>query len=172
MSTGKRRQTLYRMFDADNQLLYVGVSMNVAQRFAAHRSSKRWWGDINRIDLEHFASRREVLAAEAHAIRTEAPLYNVQYATRPLAVAAGTPRETVQLIDGLTQHEHAVREISLHRRALEAELEEARTEEREAIVAALDSGMKQVQVCALTGYTREHVRRIAIAVRDGRATGT
>jgi len=169
---GNPRQVLYRMFDADDALLYVGVSMNVAQRFAAHRSDKQWWGDIARITLSHFATRREVLVAEATAIREERPLYNVQHATRVLAAVGATPTETAQRIGALADDERELYEASQHRRAVEAELEAARAEERQAVVQALDDGMKQAQVCEITGYTREHIRRIALAIREERATGT
>lgn len=165
-------QVLYRMFDADDGLLYVGISMNVAQRFAAHRSDKQWWGDITRIALEHFATRQEVLAAEHHAIRSEHPRYNVQHTPRTLVAVAGTVAETAERIDAMDETHRELYAASQHRRALEIELEESRSEEREAIVAALDAGMKQAQVCEITGFTREHVRRIAIAIREERATGT
>ena len=44
--------------------------------------------------------------------------------------------------------------------------EEARLAERAAILAALESGIKQVDVVNITGYTREHVRRLAEAERE------
>lgn len=47
--------------------------------------------------------------------------------------------------------------------------ETARLAVRAAIVAALDDGMRQVDVAAITGYTREHVRRLADAEREARA---
>lgn len=42
----------------------------------------------------------------------------------------------------------------------------ARAAERTAILAALESGMRQVDVVAITGYTREHVRRLAETARS------
>lgn len=44
--------------------------------------------------------------------------------------------------------------------------EEARLAERAAIYAALEDGMRQVDVVAVTGYTREHVRRLDAAERE------
>lgn len=43
---------------------------------------------------------------------------------------------------------------------------EARAAERAAIVAALDAGLRQVDVVKITGWTRETVRRLADAERE------
>lgn len=40
--------------------------------------------------------------------------------------------------------------------------------QRRAIVAALDSGAKQVEIVAVTGFTREYIRRIALEERAAR----
>lgn len=74
-----------------------------------------------------------------------------------------------------TPEERQLRTMSARRKRLDAQLATARAEERDAIVAALDSGMRQVQVVAITGFTREYIRRIK-AERDSpspdaRATG-
>lgn len=74
--------TLYRLFSADNQLLYVGVAGNPGRRFEQHAGEKPWWGEVAITELEHFATREEALAAERVAIRDEAPLYNVVHSIR------------------------------------------------------------------------------------------
>lgn len=76
MSNGT--STLYRFFDIDKRLLYVGISLRPWQRFLEHRSLKVWWQDAESIRLEHFATRKEAAKAELHAIKTEQPLFNVQ----------------------------------------------------------------------------------------------
>jgi hypothetical protein len=48
---------LYRMFDADGNLLYVGCTMNILSRTSTHVYVKPWAGDIALIRLEHFADR-------------------------------------------------------------------------------------------------------------------
>lgn len=53
--------------------------------------------------------------------------------------------------------EARLRLASARRKRLEA----ARLQERAAIVAALEAGMRQVDVVAITGFTREHIRRLA-----------
>lgn len=70
------RTALYRHWNAADDLLYVGISMNVARRTCAHSERSHWYDDIARISVEWFDGRREALEAEAHAIRSERPLWN------------------------------------------------------------------------------------------------
>ena len=74
-----------------------------------------------------------------------------------------------------TPEERTLRTASARRKRLDAQLVAARTDERAAILAALDSGMRQVQVVSITGFTREYIRRIkaeASGSPESRATGT
>ena len=69
--------TLYRHYNEDDVLLYVGVSMRVLLRTVAHARSSSWFKDVNYITLEHFVDRTSVLAAEAKAIGLEDPKHNI-----------------------------------------------------------------------------------------------
>jgi hypothetical protein len=75
---------LYRFFDADDRLLYIGISLSAVQRAAGHRHRQPWWDDVARMDVEHFpdVTRDEILRIEREAIRTERPLHNVVHAVR------------------------------------------------------------------------------------------
>lgn len=68
--------SLYRMRDAAGRLLYVGITTRGGQRISQHRRSQPWWPDVARIDVDHFDSIAEAVAAEETAIRTERPAYN------------------------------------------------------------------------------------------------
>lgn len=72
----KRPTTLYRLFGVEDELLYVGVSANIGQRFENHASEKDWWSHVHHITVAHFPDRSDALAAEKMAIRDEGPLYN------------------------------------------------------------------------------------------------
>jgi hypothetical protein len=69
---------LYRHFDKDDNLLYVGISLSALHRLSGHKKESRWFGLIGRIQIEHFPSRKAALAAEARAIRREKPAYNIR----------------------------------------------------------------------------------------------
>lgn len=68
---------LYRLFNDDNVLLYVGVSKSTIRRLAEHNSTT-WWLDVASMTVEHFTDRAAALAAESVAVKTEAPLHNVR----------------------------------------------------------------------------------------------
>ncbi|MFD6684209.1 GIY-YIG nuclease family protein [Micromonospora parva] len=73
---------LYRMYDAADLLLYIGVTCNPQQRWDHHRTSSAWWPQAVRKELTTFPDRASALAAETAAILAETPKYNV----------AGNPR--------------------------------------------------------------------------------
>ncbi|MEV5211372.1 GIY-YIG nuclease family protein [Micromonospora sp. NPDC053740] len=92
---------LYRFFDRTDTLLYVGITVDIGARFHDHRSKKPWWMNSARIEIEHFGTRDEALAAEAQAIRKERPLYNVTHndlvnlPSQPPASAAALDPESI-----------------------------------------------------------------------------
>lgn len=69
---------LYRFFDADGRLLYVGMSYRIEKRLDKHRVAKPW-NQIARIEIAQFPTRTDAVAAEREAILSEAPAWNVVY---------------------------------------------------------------------------------------------
>ena len=37
---------LYRLYDDDGELLYVGITDSPGTRMAQHKAQKAWWGDV------------------------------------------------------------------------------------------------------------------------------
>lgn len=72
---------LYRHFDPERRLLYVGISNNHVNRLAAHRNDSAWFPLIKYVEIEHFDTRAQAEAAERHAIRTELPIFNRAHST-------------------------------------------------------------------------------------------
>jgi integrase/predicted GIY-YIG superfamily endonuclease len=77
----KRVYTVYRAFDEDGGLLYVGYSADVRRRIDRHRADSRWFEFAAHFTFEDFPTQRMALQAEAKAIRTEMPEYNKSLAT-------------------------------------------------------------------------------------------
>jgi predicted GIY-YIG superfamily endonuclease len=73
------RTALYRLRNADGELLYVGISSKPPQRWGQHASDKEWWPEVATLSIEWFDSRAEALAMEAKAIRIEQPRHNIQH---------------------------------------------------------------------------------------------
>lgn len=77
---------LYRCYSDNGRLLYVGRTINPGQRLTDHAGYKFWWGDVATIDLEHFETRAELVAAERKAIEAEGPVFNVIHNNGGLAL--------------------------------------------------------------------------------------
>jgi excisionase family DNA binding protein len=73
---------LYRHFDSDGALLYVGVSLNAVARLAGHETFSHWFDRIARVEIEHFPNREAALSAEKEAITTESPKCNLKHVPR------------------------------------------------------------------------------------------
>ena len=79
----KKTHTLYRFFDDDGALLYIGVTNSPPNRFRAHRADKEWWGMVKTVKMEQFPSRSALMAGEAAAIKAERPRYNIVHNISP-----------------------------------------------------------------------------------------
>ncbi|WP_179894561.1 GntR family transcriptional regulator [Streptomyces sp. f150] len=77
MTEPPERTALYRLYDADEQLLYIGISNDPDFRWKAHLYSRESWPkQVTRHAIEWWNTRNEAVAAEAAAIRTERPRHN------------------------------------------------------------------------------------------------
>lgn len=71
-----KETALYRFFDADGKLLYIGISDNYPLRLMHHGKDKPWWGEVKKFAAELLPTRQEAEEAEKVAIRSERPKYN------------------------------------------------------------------------------------------------
>lgn len=69
---------LYRYYDKDDVLLYVGISNSIPNRQSGHKNRSSWFSDVTSSIVENHVSRRILLAAERLAISWENPKYNIQ----------------------------------------------------------------------------------------------
>lgn len=82
MPESSERTALYRLYDVEKRLLYIGITNNPTTRWQQHARTKgeSWWSDVATKELEWFDSRRDAEKAEVIAIRTEGPPYNDRHA--------------------------------------------------------------------------------------------
>ena len=73
---------LYRHYDLIGQLLYVGISLRPFVRLKEHNQTADWYRQVRFTITEWFDDRASALDAEALAIETERPLFNVARNTR------------------------------------------------------------------------------------------
>lgn len=71
--------TLYRAYDEQDILLYVGISSSPLLRLTEHTRVARWAMYAVKVTFERFPARSAVEKAEREAIRTERPIFNIAH---------------------------------------------------------------------------------------------
>jgi len=93
-------QALYRWFDAEGELLYVGISSTLWNRTKQHSQTAEWFTEISFCTVEWFDSRFEVENAENRAIMNENPKHNKtpQKQTNRSTLKVCPPSKNTQLV--------------------------------------------------------------------------
>tara|TARA_R110000822_G_scaffold154837_2_gene294619 strand:+ start:17 stop:568 length:552 start_codon:yes stop_codon:yes gene_type:complete len=68
---------LYRHFDAQDNLLYVGISLSTVSRLSQHKDHSHWFKEISKVTIQRFPTREEALKAEMLAVFAENPKCNI-----------------------------------------------------------------------------------------------
>ncbi len=87
--------TLYRHFDAQGNLLYVGITNYEPKRRMEHKLSAKWFKEIARVETAEFDTREQAAAAEIAAILVEKPLHNIE-SRRVISQKAEAQRKRLQ----------------------------------------------------------------------------
>jgi hypothetical protein len=102
-------ETLYRIYDRDGTLLYIGKTKRQLTRYDEHHTQP-WWTQAHRIDLEHWTSDA-IDQAERNAIIREQPLHNITYnrsaTTTPPQNLQPRIQRIIQLLEQLDIPPHA-----------------------------------------------------------------
>jgi len=88
---------LYRYYDADDLLLYVGITGNLYRRQTRHERASSWMDFVARSTVERFPDREAAETAETAAIKAEGPLFN--------DVHNATPEARQRLVEYLIKHD-------------------------------------------------------------------
>ena len=68
---------LYRAYNKDSELCYVGITKNFDIRINSHKATKSWWqAEVEHINVRTYSTRIEAEIEEAKAIAEECPKYN------------------------------------------------------------------------------------------------
>ena len=71
---------LYRHYDGNDNLLYVGISLSPRHRTKSHKKESHWFDDVRKIIIEKHESRFDAKKSEFQAIQKEKPKYNIRMA--------------------------------------------------------------------------------------------
>jgi hypothetical protein len=145
---------VYRCFDRDGRLVYVGASCLGLVRFHQHQAEKGWWPCVARVEVEHYANRAEALAAERAAIEAEAPRFNIHHGLRRSVTVrrrqewasdqrVGIPDSIAKGLHLLRRRQHAI----------------ARAR-RDIVLAAWSEGVSIERIADLAGLHRVDVERV------------
>lgn len=160
---------LYRLYDAEGTLLYIGISKSAMARMKQHAKEKQWWLEVRRIEIEHvLGGRFDAEFAERRAIESERPKYNVTYNTpRYLPLPPEQPQmtkaEMAERVQERLEHlENVERRKQEEVRRIKADIERhrrlARDYEREA--------QHDERECERLGRLIDMVRHKIIATRE------
>lgn len=73
----RRIPILYRWWDADGNLLYIGKSIAVLARIVSHRNRSSFFDQAAQMTMERYPDEMTLAEAEVIAIRAERPPYNI-----------------------------------------------------------------------------------------------
>lgn len=155
----RRRTALYRLFDAQGRLLYVGIAFNPRDRWRGHCSTKSWWQQVDRREVEWHDSRSEAQIAEAAAITEERPLYNIAGAEVSPPAVPPKPRKARSTIPDLADKELTAAGRRWHRS--KTAFQQADSELRDLVREGRRRGISVGRLVELSGFTRAQVNRIA-----------
>jgi hypothetical protein len=160
----RRRTALYRLFDSEGRLLYVGIAFDPQARWLGHSSTKSWWNEVERREVEWHDTRSHALAVESNVILNEAPLYNIAGAEEPPPPVPPKMRKTRSAHSDQADRELSAAGKRWHRS--KAALKEADAELRAVLAEGRRQGIPLARLAELTGFTREWVAKIAPAVKS------
>lgn len=74
-----RTPCVYRHFDADDRLLYIGTTTRRDQRAEEHQKRSPWWDLVARVEYIDYPTATDARVAERLAIQDERPLHNKRW---------------------------------------------------------------------------------------------
>jgi hypothetical protein len=82
---------VYRFFNTDGDLLYIGQTIDLGVRVRGHESRISWFDEIASATIQHVDSHAEAVAMERDAIERECPRYNLNLQRNVATKRTGRP---------------------------------------------------------------------------------
>lgn len=175
--------SVYRYFDKNGILIYVGITGRGMARNSEHNKTQEWWQYVTRQEVEHYATRRAAHNVEKQLIRQHHPPFNVQHNPEHAVVRAtylefrreNIPMDAASLVRR-SGSQHRLTLAPVHRTSSQLVL--ISLPEDRLRVAAIDieaatfdlaSGGRSGRVESIT--VRDGLLRVAVNVRDAEKCG-
>ena len=144
--------TVYELYDREGNALYVGATESTLIRFAAHRSRKGWWPDVDheRTVTTTYPNAKEAMRSERQRIESLRPLHNLAGVSS--AHIPYTPNRAPDV-----RPDELAPEGEQLAQAREA-LQEATRAARTAAITAMGAGMSESEAARQYGVTRMTIR--------------
>lgn len=98
----KSPHDVYRIYDANSTLLYVGCSWDAFKRVPQHKHEyQRWWHLASTVDIDTFSDFATARLVEAHAIADESPLFNIAKESKALVRGRNIDQVTIDAFRGI-----------------------------------------------------------------------
>jgi hypothetical protein len=162
MAPHQGRTALYRLYDQNERLMYIGITANPTARWARHAEEKDWWPRVSIREVEWFSTRAEAEVAECAEIGRRLPPENRDRGVLPATYVTGSsnaegPGEAMlQLVEA---YGRAAKQLAEARDAATAARESL---EREAI-SVMRSGWSPYKLAKFLPWGEWHVRKLARA---------
>jgi len=75
----EKENILYKIFNCDNEIIYIGITIDFQSRIKDHKYTKDWWSEVSYIRKTKYKNRFKVLEAEKRAIKKYNPVFNIQH---------------------------------------------------------------------------------------------
>jgi hypothetical protein len=79
MMDNNENYIIYKFYNDNQELLYVGITNNIKIRLKQHKKDKEWFGEINKIYISTKLTRNESHIYEIYYIANVKPKYNIDY---------------------------------------------------------------------------------------------
>lgn len=90
----EKNPAIYRHFDAQGRLLYVGATACPLVRTGEHKQLSPWFPQVRTVTIDYTGSIEEARALEGRAIETERPVWNQTHNRKKVA---GCPKQHIPL---------------------------------------------------------------------------
>lgn len=78
MMLEERSTYLYKHWNYDGVVIYVGITANPEQRLYNHKRNASWFKEVSQVSFKKFSNRLMARTAERYSIKTDKPAYNLR----------------------------------------------------------------------------------------------